>query len=81
MLLPLYLFHIHPSSPFVQGVIEKEAGKAEADCTSYAEKHGQTHSIYHRQVLLTKFEIIFTSICALSAEAACGQEELVIYSN
>lgn len=61
-------------------MIEKEAEKVEADCTSCAEKHGQTHPIHNRQVLLTKFEI-FTSICVLSEAAACGQEELVIYSN
>lgn len=35
----------------------------------------------YRQVLLTNFEIIFTRICARSAEAACGQEQLVIYNN
>ncbi|KAM7109253.1 uncharacterized protein J5F26_005372 isoform 1-T1 [Ciconia maguari] len=36
-----------------RGVIEKEAGKAEVDCTSYAEKHGQTHPIYNRQKIET----------------------------
>lgn len=34
-------------------MIEKEAGKAEADCTSCVEKHGQTHPIHNWQVVLT----------------------------
>lgn len=33
-------------------MIEKEAGKAEADCISYIGKHGQTHPVHNWQVLL-----------------------------
>ncbi|OPJ73834.1 hypothetical protein AV530_013276 [Patagioenas fasciata monilis] len=29
-----------------KGVIDKEGGKAEADCISCAEQHGQTHPIH-----------------------------------